>query len=223
MKHLVPYKSSLLESAKPTIIKEYYENDRVSDEKWHLKKKDGSLVLHRKDGPAWIRYSPLGKIASEAWYHQDKSHRVGAPADIWYADNGEVSVERWRRNDHTHRQDGPAYIEYYPETGRVRLEAWYHMGKSHREDGPDATYYYEDGSLESQTWSWRGKYHREDGPAWIHYNRDGSVAEEEYYLNGIQIHKRDPRMAKIVNTMKIRDFKELGFSDEDIDLIKPLL
>jgi len=65
----------------------------------------GQYVLHREDGPAYIRY---------------------------YRD-GNIQYEKWYINGVLHREDGPAIIDYY-KNGSIKFEQWYWCGLQHRHD-----------------------------------------------------------------------------------------
>ena len=88
------------------------------DQAWF---KEGTNILHRVDGPAFI-----GVHGDQCWYLEGLRHRDGGPAVIRV--DGE---ETWYQHGQRHRIGGPATIQ--PKVG---LEVWCRYGRKHREDGP---------------------------------------------------------------------------------------
>ena len=68
----------------------YYPDGQVQTKWWYL---DG--LLHREDGPAWIRYYPDGQVKQEGWWLDGQRHREDGPAGITYYPNGQVQTELW--------------------------------------------------------------------------------------------------------------------------------
>ncbi len=71
----------------------------------------GTKILHREDGPAFLK-----QPGSEIWYRYGKFHREDGPAFI------SIGVKEWWINGKLHREDGPAK-EYF--TGK---KEWYLYG-----------------------------------------------------------------------------------------------
>ena len=73
-----------------------------------------------------------------------------------------------------------------------------------------------DGSIQWEVWRENGVFHRLDGPAWIEYKRDGSINRErtEWWQEG-------KKQAPDPTWFARQELKDLGFSDEDADLIAP--
>jgi antitoxin component YwqK of YwqJK toxin-antitoxin module len=67
---------------------EYYENGKVSSEKYYLNGK-----FYRENGPAYIEYFENGKVSYEQYCLNDKLHRENGPAYIAYHENGKVYYE----------------------------------------------------------------------------------------------------------------------------------
>jgi hypothetical protein len=122
------------------------------DIKWIFNKK-----LHRKEGPALIKYYSDGSIQSESYYI-----------------NGEY-----------HRENKPAYIKYHYD-GSLKYELYYLKGKQHRDNYPSFIQYYNNGFVRKEYYCLNGEFHREEGPAKIYYNEYGSIQSEKYYINGVQ-------------------------------------
>jgi len=94
---------------------------------------NSKYVLHREDGPAYIRYNTDGSICYEYWYINGVRHREDGPAVITYRADGRIWYEEWYINGVRHREDGPAYISYY-NNGSIYCEGWYWCGMYHRHD-----------------------------------------------------------------------------------------
>lgn len=93
--------------------------DEIYHEYWY---KPNSLILHRENGPAYIRSD-----GRKEWWQDGKWHRIGGPA-IEYS-NGE---KHWYQNGQLHREDGPA-IEWADGYKR-----WYLFGTEvHEQDVKD--------------------------------------------------------------------------------------
>lgn len=114
---------------------------KTIDERGHIRwYKEGTKILHRKDGPA-IKYVN----GSTVWYLNGEFHRTDGPAIEYVgkqilADNcliesdpkfeKAIAKNQWWVNGKIHREDGPA-IEYMNGT-----KHWYLNHKLHRVDGP---------------------------------------------------------------------------------------
>lgn len=80
-------------------------------------------LLHREDGPAYLRYWGNGSVRYEMWYLDGRVHRRNGPARTDYRKNGMVKSEEWLRNGVLRRGDGPAYIQYRKD-GSVKYKGW---------------------------------------------------------------------------------------------------
>ena len=81
--------------------------------------------LHRKDGPAEIRFYDNGSIFIEYYYVNGLQHRDDGPAEIWYSKDKTVYLEAYKLYDKLHRKDGCAVIFHFLN----KIEYWYN-GKS---------------------------------------------------------------------------------------------
>lgn len=167
----------------------YREDGTVKREEWW----EGS-VLHRVDGPAFVRYYDDGWF--EVWYQHGQRHRDDGPAVTRFYEDGRVAREDWYLSGVRHRVDGPAVIEYYPD-GTVKKEEWYFSGERGCARGASFVAYRPDGSVEHKVWHragiremsrWYdedGELHRDDGPANIYYREDGITRSgEEWFSHG---------------------------------------
>jgi|LSQX01.1.fsa_nt_gb antitoxin component YwqK of YwqJK toxin-antitoxin module len=64
----------------------YYSNGQISREYYYYEE-EGKKVLHRKDGPAILRYYPNGNMEAIAYYKNGKLSRDDGPA-----------IQRWSKN-----------------------------------------------------------------------------------------------------------------------------
>ena len=152
----------------PAII-EYYENGKISSEKWYRNGK-----MHRDgDLPASVGYFTNGNISSEKWYQNDKLHRSSEggdlPALVEYYEDGTVKSAHWRQNGKQYRDCDRPLSVYYHKNGNIWYEEWSHNGRLHR--------------MPSQQ---NGKGELEHKPSYIRYNPEGKVLSETYSVYGIQ-------------------------------------
>lgn len=122
-------------------------------------------LLHRDDGPAYIKRDSEGRVIEERWYRNGRLHREDGASLITYMLNGHVDSEHWYRNGERHRIGGPALVERECSK-EMRRESWYYNGQLHREDGPALVIKDWEGKDEQIMWYIHGKLHRDgDEPA----------------------------------------------------------
>lgn len=127
----------------------YSPDGDIVEEKYN---KSGSYGtnLHRKNGPAFIRYNKGVKV-HERWYQNSRIDRPDGPADITYNNNGIKIEEKWYQNNELNRQNGPAHIKY-DDNGDKVMEIWYQNDIKNRIDGPAVTYYDVNGNITYKEW-----------------------------------------------------------------------
>lgn len=87
-----------------------FEHDDESCTETYSININGSKLLHREDGPAYI-HSENGLIKEETNYIYGQIHKVDGPARIRYGDDGQIFTTYFL-NDEMHRLDGPANLLY---------------------------------------------------------------------------------------------------------------
>jgi len=180
------------ENKTPVKSTRYFGKDRI--EEWRIPSEWGTMLRHREDGPASIRYvGDTDEVAFETWYRRNMVHREDGPAKI----NHESGVEKWFKNGNLHREGGPAVIQ---KDGR---KEWLVDGEYHREDGPSVIR--SNGDLEYHV---NGKRHREDGPALVLSN-----GKSKYFLDGWEVDKSE------VDRLML---SKLGTDEEDLDILDTL-
>ena len=147
------------------IVKETWEDGIIGQDR--LKR----IMLHRKNGPAIIRYYKNGRIKTESWFLKGVRHRIGGPASVEYNENGFKIVEVWQCDGIKMRKNKPTILRY-DEVGHVYKEEWYDDNVLHRENRPAISIFYKNGSLLYREWYNKGKiiaYELENGT--IHHYR----------------------------------------------------
>lgn len=176
-------------------------------------------LLHREDGPAYIKNYPNGERVVK-YYIEGVQHREDGPADIQYNENGNVEIEEWYKNGDLHREGGPAEIQY-DDDGTVVFEGYWINGVQHREDGPAIISDYNGSKL--QEWWVNGEKHRLDGPAVAH--PDPLNMSPKWWLYGEPFYKEEDfrkKRKELQVKQDIEDLKGSGSDEEDIDLMKTL-
>lgn len=177
----------------PAVIKICHNNtDNIVSEAWYYKG-----MLHRIDGPAYIKYSGPGKIAEKCWYLFGRVHRSTGPAIVTYRSHLQVLWEMWFNNGLEHNSAGPAVIGY-SELGFVVWKEYYIGGlravPASLNNGPTEIHYFEGGQLKEEIW-YDGGYvnlHRKDGgPSRIVYYKSGHKRSEEWHNNNELIQQVD--------------------------------
>jgi len=89
---------------------------------------EGSLLLHREEGPAieWAN-------GNKHWYLEGRLHREGGPAVEWHD-----GTKKWYLEGKCHREDGPA-VEYPGGQKYWYLEGKYYTEKEFNEKMKEST------------------------------------------------------------------------------------
>lgn len=160
-----------------TIIKCKFDNGKRiflhrEDGSAYIKKRDGIIIiekwcfngkLHRRDGPAVVRYD----IEWNEWWQNGIQHRDNAPA----CESFDGKRYEWWNNGLQHRDNGPAEV-------KMGIESWYKHGEFHRIGGPAVI------QKNLHEWCVDGNRHRIGGPA-IHYLN--MPWKNQYWINGEQL------------------------------------
>lgn len=162
--------------------------------------KNFECELHRKNGPAEVRYDRHGNILREEWMQHGWRFRLNGPVLILYKSHKQRCVlysdsktivkdynydgilikESWSSDGRRHRTGLPAVVKYY-EDGTIQKEEWYDNGKLHRLNLPAITEYFNNGQIKTKIWYTDNMKHRSTFPAHVCYYKNGEPKELIWY------------------------------------------